>query len=204
MVPKLRWTDYQGRETVKKIVKTLIPQWCTGLYSYQEDIVLRVLDGQDVLCCVSTGGGKSAMFAVPIIVMREMARNPHLYPALPTRVRPVGIVITPTKGLAGNIVSELEDLSVPAFTYCHETVTDARKNKLNLVQIIEECKTYSIVCVDPEHLLSKSWRQIVASDTFRANVVYGCIDEVHLVNDFGKSFHLRVAQAFKQGRANRI
>ncbi|KAK7014661.1 P-loop containing nucleoside triphosphate hydrolase protein [Favolaschia claudopus] len=176
MAPKLRWTDYQGRETVKKIVKTLIPQWCTGLYSYQEDIVLRVLDGQDVLCCVSTGGGKSAMFAVPIIVMREMARNPHLYPALPTRVRPVGIVITPTKGLAGNI---LEDLSVPAFTYCHETVTDARKNKLNL-----------------------SWRQIVASDTFRANVVYGCIDEVHLVNEWGESFRPQFKHigAFLRGR----
>ncbi|KAK7012555.1 hypothetical protein R3P38DRAFT_3209909 [Favolaschia claudopus] len=102
----------------------------------------------------------------------------------------------------GTSVSKLEDLSVPAFTYCHETVTDARKNKLNLVQIIEECKTYSIVCVDPEHLLSKSWRQIVASDTFRANVVYGCIDEVHLVNEWGESFRPQFKHigAFLRGR----
>ncbi|KAK7035129.1 hypothetical protein R3P38DRAFT_2402530, partial [Favolaschia claudopus] len=87
-------------------------------------------------------------------------------------------------------------------TYCHETVTDARKNKLNLVQIIEECKTYSIVCVDPEHLLNMSWRQIVASDTFRANVVYGCIDEVHLVNEWGESFRPQFKHigAFLRGR----
>ncbi|KAK7031989.1 P-loop containing nucleoside triphosphate hydrolase protein [Favolaschia claudopus] len=188
MASKYRWTDTQGRQTVKEIVRKLIPQWPNGLYSYQEDIILRVLDGQDVLCCVSTGGGKSAMFAVPIIVLREMIQNPHLYPSLPTRAKPVGIVITPTKGLAWNIVYELEKLSVPAFAYCHETVTDARKNKRDLVKIIRECNTYRVICVDPEHLHDKAWRSITASDTFRANAVYGCLDEVHLVNEWGASF----------------
>jgi superfamily II DNA/RNA helicase len=53
---------------------------------------------------MATGGGKSAMFAVPIIVLREMARNPQLYPDLLVRALPMGIVLTPTKGLAANIV----------------------------------------------------------------------------------------------------
>ncbi|KAK7015322.1 P-loop containing nucleoside triphosphate hydrolase protein [Favolaschia claudopus] len=202
MASKYRWTDTQGRQTVKEIVRKLIPQWPNGLYSYQEDIILRVLDGQDVLCCVSTGGGKSAMFAVPIIVLREMNRNSHLYPSLPTRAKPVGIVITPTKGLAWNIVYELEKLSVPAFAYCHETVTDARKNKRDLVKIIRECNTYGVICVDPEHLHDKAWRSITASDTFRANAVYGCLDEVHLVNEWGASFRplFKRVGAFFRGR----
>jgi hypothetical protein len=53
---------------------------------------------------MATGGGESALSAVPIIVLREMARNRHLYLDLPTRVLPQGIVVTPIKGPAGNIV----------------------------------------------------------------------------------------------------
>ncbi|KAK7006543.1 P-loop containing nucleoside triphosphate hydrolase protein [Favolaschia claudopus] len=197
-----RWTDAQGRQTVQTIVKKLIPQWSNGLYSYQEDVILRVLDGQDVLCCLNTGGGKSAMFSVPLIVLREMTRNPHLYPRLRTRARPVGIVITPTKGLAANIVHELQKLDLPAFAYCHETITQSRKKGENLVKIIADCKTYSLICVDPEHLRDDSWRLITASDTFRANVIFGCVDEAHLINEWGAEFRplFKHIGAFFRGR----
>jgi superfamily II DNA or RNA helicase len=104
MAPKFRWRDPQGDRTLTKIVKEQIPQWKDGLYPSQHNLVRRILDGQKILCCMVTGGGKSALFAVPIIVLREMARNHHLYPDLPTRALPQGIVVTPTKGLAANIV----------------------------------------------------------------------------------------------------
>lgn len=104
MAPQYCWTDPHGHLTVKKIVKKEIPEWKDGLYPAQHKLVVRVLDGQDILCCMATGGGKSALFAVPIIVLRELARNPHLYPDLPVRALPMGLVITPTKGLAANIV----------------------------------------------------------------------------------------------------
>lgn len=104
MAPKYRWRDPQGDRTISKIVKEQIPQWKDGLYPAQQDLVKRILDGQKVLCCMATGGGKSALFAVPIIVLRETARNRHLYPDLPGRALPQGIVVTPTKGLAANIV----------------------------------------------------------------------------------------------------
>lgn len=101
MAPNYRWCDPQGDRTLTKIVKEQIPQWKDGLYPSQQNLVL---DGQNILCCTATGGGKSALFAVPIIVLRETARNRHLYPDLPTRALPQGIVVTPTKGLAANIV----------------------------------------------------------------------------------------------------
>ncbi|KAJ7698085.1 hypothetical protein B0H17DRAFT_927709 [Mycena rosella] len=104
MAPRYRWRDSKGRRTLKEIVKKLIPQWENGLYPAQSELITRVLDGEDVFCSMATGGGKSATFAVPIIVLREMARNPHLYPNLPVRALPMGLVITPTKGLAANIV----------------------------------------------------------------------------------------------------
>ncbi|KAJ6474006.1 hypothetical protein C8R47DRAFT_1324288 [Mycena vitilis] len=149
---------------------------------------------------MATGAGKSAVFAVPIIILREMARNPHLYPDLPVRELPVGIVITPTKGLAANILNKLR---VPAFAYCHDTVTEARKAGRNLVAEIKACKTYNIVCVDPEHLREKAWREIMAFDVFRANLVYGCVDEVHLIKLWGAGFRpdFKHIGAFFRGHA---
>ncbi|KAJ7692190.1 hypothetical protein B0H17DRAFT_934210 [Mycena rosella] len=106
MASRYHWRDPKGRRTLKEIVKKLIPQWENGLYPAQSELITRVPDGEDVFCSMATarGGGKSATFAVPIIVLGEMARNPHLYPNLPVRALPMGLVITPTKGLAANIV----------------------------------------------------------------------------------------------------
>ncbi|KAJ7688645.1 hypothetical protein B0H14DRAFT_2201702, partial [Mycena olivaceomarginata] len=140
-------------------------------------------------CCIVTGGGKSALFGVPIIVLKEVARRPNLYPDLPVRLLPIGLVITPTKGLAANIVLELKKLNVPAFSHCHETVTEARIAGRNVVHEIHDCKTWNIICVDPEHLHEKAWRQISVFDVFRANIVYGCADEAHLINTWGAEFH---------------
>ncbi|KAJ7143996.1 P-loop containing nucleoside triphosphate hydrolase protein [Mycena epipterygia] len=199
MAPKYRWRDPQGDRTINKIVKEQIPQWKDGLYPAQQDLVKCILDGQKVLCCMATGGGKSALFAVPIIVLRETAQNRHLYPDLPGRALPQGIVVTPTKGLA---VLELGKLGIPAFAYCHESVTAARKAGRDLVLEIRECKTWNVICVDPEHLRDKSWREITACDIFRVNIVYGCTDEAHLINEWGLSFRpdFRHIGAFFNGR----
>ncbi|KAJ7697656.1 hypothetical protein B0H17DRAFT_928278 [Mycena rosella] len=104
MAPQYDWCSPQGRQTITIIVKKLIPEWKNGLYPSQHTLVARILDGQNILCCMATGGGKSALFAVPILILREIVRNRGLYPDLPIRELPQGIVITPTKGLAANIV----------------------------------------------------------------------------------------------------
>ncbi|KAJ7870079.1 hypothetical protein B0H14DRAFT_3440297 [Mycena olivaceomarginata] len=71
---------------------------------------------------MATGGGKSSLVAVPIIILKELASHPELYHHLPMRALPVGIVITPTKGLAANIVFELKKLDISACPYyCQET-----------------------------------------------------------------------------------
>ena len=107
MAPRYRWRDPKGRRTILKIVKKEIPEWKDGLHTAQLELIIHILDGEDVLCCMATGAGKSALFSVPIIILREMVLNPQLYPALPVRALPMGIVVTPTKGLAANIVRSL-------------------------------------------------------------------------------------------------
>jgi hypothetical protein len=59
----------------------------------------------------------------------------------------------------------LKKLGVSALAYCHDTVTEAQMTGRNLVKEIMECKTWNIICVDPEHLCNKAWREITASDT---------------------------------------
>ncbi|KAJ7208662.1 P-loop containing nucleoside triphosphate hydrolase protein [Mycena pura] len=203
MAPRYSWRSTHGHRTIAAIVKKVIPQWTNGLYPTQLDLVARILDGENLLCCMATGGGKSALFSVPILILHEMTRNSHLYPNLPTRALPQGIVVTPTKGLAANIVRfyliswsnskllqvlELKKLDIMALAYCHETVTEARMAGRNLVLEIGECKTWNVVCVDPEHLRDKAWREITAYDVYRANILYGCVDEVHLINEWGSEF----------------
>ncbi|KAJ7025242.1 P-loop containing nucleoside triphosphate hydrolase protein [Mycena alexandri] len=134
--------------------------------------------------------------------MATGAKNPNLYPDLPSRALPVGIVVTPTKGLAANIVLELKNLGVPALSYCHETVTEARKTGRHLAREIGDCKTWNVICVDPEHLRDKVWRDITANDVFRANILYGCTDEAHLIRDWGAEFRpqFRHIGTFFRGR----
>ncbi|KAJ7772883.1 P-loop containing nucleoside triphosphate hydrolase protein [Mycena maculata] len=179
MAPRYRWKDPEGRQTITTIVKKLIPQWKNGLHPFQHQFVVLVLDGGQGLCLTATSDGKSAIFAVPIIVLVEMSRHPELYPDLPVRPLPIGLVITPTKGLAANIVLELKKLGE-----------------------IMECKKWKVVCVDPEHLRVKAWREITASETFRANITYGCSDEAHLIKEWGAGFRpqFRHIGTFFRGR----
>jgi len=87
-------------------VRTIIPTWRDGLHPVQLELVSSILDGQDILCCTATGDGKSAAFAITGLILTKYNAHPDAYPAgLPTRKRPIGVVITPTKGLANNTFS---------------------------------------------------------------------------------------------------
>ena len=105
MAPKYWWQDPEGRATIIKIIKELVPEWDEGLHMWQLNLVVQILDGEDVLCCTATGDGKSTLFATPIIVLQEKAQNPGLYPDLPYCSNPISLIVTPTKGLSTNIVS---------------------------------------------------------------------------------------------------
>ncbi|KAJ7811679.1 hypothetical protein B0H14DRAFT_3880000 [Mycena olivaceomarginata] len=95
-------------------------------------------------------------------------------------------------------VLELKNLNVPAFPYCHETVTEARIAGRNLVHEIRDCKTWNIICVDPEHLREKAWRQISAFTSF---VRISCMDvpttrtlSTHGVPSFARSSGISAPQ----------
>ncbi|KAF8161031.1 hypothetical protein B0H34DRAFT_652269, partial [Crassisporium funariophilum] len=97
--------DLVGLETIKAIVNKVIPAWTNGLHTFQLNLVSGILDGKHMLCCTATGDRKSVAFTIPCLVLFEYNNNPAAYShGLPTQAKTIRIVITPTKGLANNIV----------------------------------------------------------------------------------------------------
>ncbi|KAJ7089958.1 P-loop containing nucleoside triphosphate hydrolase protein [Mycena epipterygia] len=182
-----KWQTPEGHAIIRKIVKEKIPEWTEGLHDWQVIVVAWILDGGDVLCITATGDGKSAIFSVPMIVLLEVAQNPTAYRGYVSPKKPVGIVIAPTKGLSANIVYELAGLRVPALAYTSETLTEARKSGRDLAAEIADCR-WSIICIDPEHLTEKQWERITDSPVFRENIVFACVDEAHLIDEWGAEF----------------
>ncbi|KAJ7108583.1 P-loop containing nucleoside triphosphate hydrolase protein [Mycena epipterygia] len=169
-----KWQTPEGHAIIRKIVKEKIPEWTEGLHDWQVIVVAWILDGGDVLCITATGDGKSAIFSVPMIVLLEVARNPTAYRGYVSPKKPVGIVIAPTKGLSANIVYELAGLRIPALACTSETLTEARKSGRDLVAEIAECRW--------------SWERITDSPVFRENIVFACVDEAHLIDEWGAEF----------------
>ncbi|KAJ6548111.1 hypothetical protein DFH09DRAFT_1504583 [Mycena vulgaris] len=196
MVRRLRWQSPVGRETIQEIIKKVVPIWKDGLRPVQEDLTSAIMVGDDLLFCTATGGGKSAAFSASILILNEYNAHPTLHPAgLPTHVNPVGIVVNPTKGLAANIASylsvlELTRLNISAFAYSRELLADARREGINLAEEIKTCGNWQVICVDPEHLKTKDWREISESLIFRSKIIYAGTDEVHLINEWGTDFRI--------------
>ncbi|KAJ7157225.1 P-loop containing nucleoside triphosphate hydrolase protein [Mycena filopes] len=184
-----KWKSKAGYTNIRRIVAEKIPQWTGGLREWQVLVVAWILDGEDVLCVTATGDGKSVLFAVPILVLLEVAKNPALYPGFgdQKKKRPVGLVIAPTKGLAANIMFELEALGIAALACTREALTDARKTGRNITAEIASCR-WSIVCVDPEHLMDKQWEFITNSQDFQDNISFTSVDECHLIDEWGGDF----------------
>jgi superfamily II DNA/RNA helicase len=98
------WQSSEGQALLNEIVRKRVPEWTGGLKEAQADVIGKVLDGEKVLWVSATGEGKSAAFQIPIIVHEELRQNVELCPGFKGKEKPVGIVVTPTKGLASNIV----------------------------------------------------------------------------------------------------
>ncbi|THU94699.1 hypothetical protein K435DRAFT_562288, partial [Dendrothele bispora CBS 962.96] len=156
------------------------------------------------LCIAATGDGKSALFAIPIVILCEYNTNYHLYPqGFPTCAHPFGIVITPTKGLANTFVYQLKrDFGLSVLSYNHETISRLQRNKVNFISGILECREWDLICLDPEHLTGKDWHAITDCEFFLSNLLQCTIDEVHLVDEWGHDFRIafRIIGKFIRGR----
>ena len=86
-----------------EIVGELIPQWKDGLLEHQVNSIVRALDAMSQLVFMPTGGGKTALFYIPILVALYMRRKPDpQFKPLPSK--PVALVVVPLNELGNNHV----------------------------------------------------------------------------------------------------
>jgi superfamily II DNA helicase RecQ len=67
-------------------------------------------------------------------------------------------------------------------------LADARCRGVKLADEIKTCDKWQVICVDPEHLKTKEWREISEYSIFRQRIIYAAADEVHLINLWGIDF----------------
>ena len=59
-----------------------------------------------------------------------------------------------------------------------------------------------MTCVDPEHFSEAEWHSITDNPTFRRNIFQSCVDEAHLINEWGEGFRVafKLIGSFIRGR----
>ncbi|THU97044.1 hypothetical protein K435DRAFT_857951 [Dendrothele bispora CBS 962.96] len=168
MPPPISFLSNEGLQTLKTITRTNIPQWTEGLRPFQLQSIPLILENQDVFAITATGDGKSALFAVPILVHQELSKIPSF--------------ILNSMFLYAKIPSEL--LLLPQKD--SQTTLKVRDG-ININKEIANCG-YRVICVDPEHLREDSWYKICDSPKFHANVIYCCAEEAHVIDEWGLAF----------------
>lgn len=142
-----------------------------------EQTELALLDDKDkeyrdIFITSSTGSGKSIMFQLPAIYLREKYKE----------VKPLVIVISPLIALMEDQVNSLKEKDIDIAKTINSN-TDGYKR----LEILEEINNgdCSILYISPENLQAKTNIKELIGDRRLSLVI---IDEAHIVTTWGKSF----------------
>jgi len=142
----------------------------------QEDIVQSVLNGNDTLALLPTGGGKSICFQVPALAKEGLC-----------------LVISPLIALMKDQVENLKKRGIKA-----EAIYSGMSNP-EIDRILANCiydTEYKFLYVSPERLKTDSFRVNLQ----QMNIVLLAVDEAHCISQWGYDFrppYLEIAEIRK-------
>ncbi len=138
----------------------------------QADAAITGKDYQDIYITSATGSGKSIMFQIPALFMRERFSTE----------KPLTLIISPLIGLMNDQVESMEKRGIKNAARIHSNTPPYKRDKI-LNDVAEG--NVDLLYLSPETLQSRSDISMLIGERKIGLVI---IDEAHIVTTWGKSF----------------
>ncbi|KAH6876911.1 P-loop containing nucleoside triphosphate hydrolase protein [Coprinopsis sp. MPI-PUGE-AT-0042] len=175
------------REILAKHEPPIIP------HDYQCKGIAVSLDGHNLMATMATGAGKTGFYSFLMIVMKAIAQDPSLaLQGFSAPRNPLLLLVIPTKALQEDMKRSMSQLGLKVVIINRDKRLRTLKDKIDIwKQCIDDC---DVILLSPEQLAEPEFEHLMKNPIFASCICYFGVDEVHLINSWGRTFRLAFNQ----------